>query len=76
MFKHISFFPGGTSGKEPTRRCRRYKRLGFDPWIRQIPLEKAMAPHSSILAWKIYGQRSLVGYSPWDHKESDMTEAT
>ena len=23
-----------------------------------------------------YGQRSLVGYSPWDRKESDMTEAT
>ena len=27
--------------------------------------EKAMAPHSSTLAWKIHGQRSLVGYSPW-----------
>ena len=23
-----------------------------------------------------HGQRSLAGYSPWDHKESDMTEAT
>ena len=23
-----------------------------------------------------HGQRSLVGYSPWDHKESDTTEAT
>ena len=23
-----------------------------------------------------YGQRSLVGYSPWGHKESDMTEVT
>ena len=28
-------------------------------------LEKAMAPHSSTLAWKTYGQRSLVGCSPW-----------
>ena len=36
------------------------------------PLEKEMTTHSSILAWKIHGQRSLVGYSPWDHKESDM----
>ena len=26
------------------------------------PLEKATATHSSILAWRIYGQRSLVGY--------------
>jgi len=27
--------------------------------------EKAMAAHSSTLAWKIQGQRSLVGCSPW-----------
>ena len=31
-------------------------------------LEKEVATHSSILAWKIHGQRSLVGYSPWGHK--------
>ena len=37
-------------------------------------LEKAMAPHSSILAWKSHGWRSLVGCSPWVRKESDMTE--
>ena len=33
-----------------------------------------MAIHSSIIAWKILGQRSLVGYSPWGRKESDTTE--
>ena len=38
------------------------------------PPEKEMATHSSILAWRIHGQRSLVGYSPWGHKESDTTE--
>ena len=27
-----------------------------------------MATHSSILAWKMHGQRSLAGYSPWGHK--------
>ena len=31
------------------------------------PLEEGMASHSSILAWRFYGQRSLAGYS---HKES------
>ena len=35
---------------------------------------KEMATHSGILAWKIPEQRSLVGYSPWHHKESDITE--
>ena len=34
------------------------------------PLEKGMATHSSIFAWR----RSLVGYSPWGHKKSDTTE--
>ena len=38
------------------------------------PLEKEIAIHSSTIAWKIHGQRSLVGYSPWGHKESDTTE--
>ena len=33
-----------------------------------------MASHSSILAWRIPWPESLVGYSPWGHKESDMTE--
>ena len=33
-----------------------------------------MATYSSILAWRIHGQRSLVGPSPWDHKESDTIE--
>ena len=33
-----------------------------------------MAAHSSILTWRIHGQRSLVGYSSWGGKESDTTE--
>ena len=33
-----------------------------------------MATHSRILAWEIHGQRSLAGYSPWGHKELNMTE--
>ena len=33
-----------------------------------------MAPQSSTLAWKIHGQRSLVGCSPWGREELDMTQ--
>ena len=29
-------FPGGTSGKESTQKCRRHKRGEFDPWVRKI----------------------------------------
>ena len=38
------------------------------------PLEKEMATCSSIHAWRIPGQRSLAGYSPQGHKESDTTK--
>ena len=37
-------------------------------------LEEGMVTHSSILVWRIPWQKSQVGYSPWDLKESDMTE--
>ena len=37
-------------------------------------LEKEMATHSSTLAWKIPWTESVVGYSPWGHKELDITE--
>ena len=50
-------------------------------WVQSLgwedPLEEGMAAHSRILAWRIpvdRGQRSLMGYSPWVCKESDMTE--
>ena len=47
-------------------------------WVQSLgqenPLEKEMATHSSILAWRIPWTESLAGYSSWGHKESDMTE--
>ena len=45
----------------------RIQSLGWED-----PLEKEIATHCSILAWKSQGQKSLVGYSPWGH----MTEHT
>ena len=38
------------------------------------PLEKEMQPTPVLLPRKFHGWRSLVGYSPWGHKELDMTE--
>ena len=49
-----------------------------ETWVQSLgqedPLEKGMASHSSILAWRIHGQRSLVGYSVWGTEELDTTE--
>ena len=46
------------------------------PLGQEDPLEEGMATHCSILAWRIPWTRSLVGYSPWNRKELDTTEAT
>ena len=40
------------------------------------PLEEGVATHSSVLAWRIHGQRKLAGCSPQGHTESDRTELT
>ena len=51
-----------------------------ETWVQSLgqedPLEKEMAAHSILLPGESRGQRTLVGYSPWGHKELDMTEAT
>ena len=39
-------------------------------------LEKEMATHSSVLAWRIPGTGSLVGCRLWDRTESATTEVT
>ena len=39
-------------------------------------LEKEMATHSSVLAWRIPGRGSLVGCCLWGYTELDMTEVT
>ena len=43
---------------------------------REDPLKEGMANLSGILAWEIsWTERSLAGYIPWNHKESDMIES-
>ena len=46
----------------------------FDPWVRKIPLEEGRQPTPVFWPGECHGQKSLVGYIPWGHKESDTTE--
>ena len=50
----------------------------WETWVRSLgqedPLEKEMATHSSILAWRIPRTEELGGLKSTDRKESDMTE--
>ena len=49
-------------------------RVGSLDW--EECLEKEMATHSSILAWKIHGWRSVVGYSPWVTESWTLSDFT
>ena len=44
----------------------------WEIWVQPLghedPLDKEMATHSNTLPGKFHGLRSLVGYSPWDHR--------
>ena len=64
--------PWSLSGKEPARQCKRHRRFGFDPWVGKIPYSRKWQPTPVFLPGKFCGQRSLVGYSPWGHTESDL----
>ena len=49
-------------------------RYRFDPWVRKIPWRRAQQPTPVFLPGEFHEQKSLAGYSPWGHKESDTTE--
>ena len=50
------------------------KRRGFDHWVGKILWRRKWQPTPVFLLGNSHRQRSLVGYSPWGHKNLDMTE--
>ena len=64
-------FPGGSVIKNPTSNAG---DASFIPGLGRSPGEGNGNPFQYSCLGKSQGQRSLVGYSPWGHKESDMTE--
>ena len=58
-----------TVKKQPAMKQTQVQFLG-----QEDPLEQGMAPHSSILAWRIPRTEEPGGLSLWGHKESDMNE--
>ena len=57
-------FLGGSDGKEPR----------FNPWVGKTPWRRKWQLIQVLLPEESHEQRSLAGYSPWGHKELDMTE--
>ena len=46
----------------------------FDSWVGKIPWRREWLPTPVFWPGESHGQRSLVGCSPWGHKESDTSE--
>ena len=63
-------FPGGSDSKESLAKQ--------ETWVQSLawedPLRRAWQPTPVFLPGEFHGEKSLAGYSPWCHKESDMTE--
>ena len=64
-------FPGGSDG---TASAYNVGDPGSIPGSGRSPGEGNGTPPHYSLPGKSHGQRSLIGYSPWGRKESDMTE--
>ena len=62
-------FPGGSAGRTRLQ-CR---RPWFHSWVRKIPWRREKQPTPVFWPGEFHRQRSLAGYSPWGHKESDAT---
>ena len=68
-------FLGGAVVKNPPASAGDVRR-GFNPWVGKVPWRRAWQPTPVFLPGVSHGLRSLVGYSPWGRKESDMIETT
>ena len=57
--------------KTPHLQCKKHR---FNPWVKKIPWRRKWQPTPVFLPGKSHRQRTLAGYSPWGHKESNMTK--
>ena len=62
------------SGKESACQCRRHRRCGFDPWVRNITQSRKRLPVPVFLPAKFHEHRSLMIERLRGHKESNMIE--
>ena len=64
-------FPDSSDGTESACNAR---RPGFNSWVGKIPWRRESLPTPVLQPGEFHGERSLVDYSPWSHKELDTIE--
>ena len=60
--------------KNPPANAGNAGETGLIPGLERFPSRRAWQPTPVFFAGESHGQRSLVGCSPWGHKQSDTTE--
>ena len=74
-FNHLTYgLPRWRSGKKSACQCRRCERYRFSPWVGKLPWRRKWKPTPVFLPGQVYGQRSLVGFSPCSCKELGTVE--
>ena len=67
-------FPGGSVVKNPPAKAGDSEDMGLIPGLGRFSWGREWQPTPAFLPGESLGQRSLAGYSPWGHKESDATK--
>ena len=62
--------------KNPLANAGDIRDLDLIPGLGKIPRNRAWQPIPVLLPGDSHGQRNLVGYSPWHHKDLDTTEVS
>ena len=70
---HLLGFPDGSDGKESACNAG-FDLLSLISGLERFPWRREWLPIPVVLPGISHGQRSLVGSSPWGHKEPDVTE--
>ena len=68
LLKSYIDFPGGSVVRDPPANA---ENVGLIPGSRRYPGEGKRQPTPVFLPGKSQGWRSLTGYTPWGHQESD-----
>ena len=69
-------YRGGFPGGSVVKNLPAMQESWFNPWVRKMPWRRTWQSTPVFLTEESHGQRSLVGYSPWDHEELDTIEVT
>ena len=73
-FKIVSFLISGGTVVKYLPAVQEAHRCTFSPWVGKIPWSRKLQPTPVFLPGESHGQRSLVGCSPWGHKQLDTAE--